>query len=422
MIEPVSCLSVVMPSYNEAATLETVIRRVLVVPVRPGADRRGRRLRRRHGRRSCASIDDPRIRLFVQPINLGQGRRAPPRVRRGDRAVRDRAGRRPRVRPGGVRRPCSARSSRATPTSSTGRASSPATPHRVLYYWHSVGNRFLTTASNMFTNLNLTDMETCYKAFRREVIQSIEIEEDRFGFEPEITAKIAAAGWRIYEVGISYSGRTYSEGKKIGWKDGVRAIYGVVRYSDAWHGVRGCIDHAPDRSIPPAEFDDSDAELSDVLRHARGSRQLRRLDLPADPAVSRRARARDRCRARRADRTAAPRREGHGDGPLQALRRRARAAVRGLPRGRGAAGRRRGARRRGPEVRFRGAHQRARAHRRRRRRARRPPRGAEAGRPALRVRARVRGPVLRVRPAHRPSAALPAQPRSCRPSTGPVSA
>ncbi|MEX2255319.1 MAG: glycosyltransferase family 2 protein [Acidimicrobiia bacterium] len=103
--------------------------------------------------------------------------------------------------------------------------------HRVLYYWHSVGNRLLTELSNMFTNLNLTDMETCFKAFRREVIQSIDIEEDRFGFEPEITAKVAAAGWRIYEVGISYAGRTYAEGKKIGWRDGVRAIFSILRYS-----------------------------------------------------------------------------------------------------------------------------------------------------------------------------------------------
>ena len=96
-------------------------------------------------------------------------------------------------------------------------------PHRVLYFWHSVGNRLLTLLSNMLTNLNLTDMETCYKVFRREVIQSIKLEENRFGFEPEITAKIAKRGLRIYEVGICYSGRTYEEGKKIGWKDGVRA-------------------------------------------------------------------------------------------------------------------------------------------------------------------------------------------------------
>ena len=105
-------------------------------------------------------------------------------------------------------------------------------PHRVLYYWHSVGNRFLTTFSNFFTNLNLTDMETCYKVFTREVIQKIlpTLQQDRFGFEPEITAKIARARLRIYEIGISYSGRTYGEGKKIGWKDGFRAIYCILKY------------------------------------------------------------------------------------------------------------------------------------------------------------------------------------------------
>ena len=104
-------------------------------------------------------------------------------------------------------------------------------PHRVLYFWHSVGNGVLTLLSNMFTNLNLTDMETCYKAFRREIVQSIEIEEDRFGFEPEITAKVAKLGVRVYEVGISYYGRTYAEGKKIGYKDGFRAIYCIFKYN-----------------------------------------------------------------------------------------------------------------------------------------------------------------------------------------------
>lgn len=104
-------------------------------------------------------------------------------------------------------------------------------PHRVVYYWHSLGNKFLTLLSNMFTNINLTDMETCYKMFRREVIQSINIEEERFGFEPEITAKVARGGYRIYEVGISYFGRTYAEGKKIGWRDGFRAIYAIVKYN-----------------------------------------------------------------------------------------------------------------------------------------------------------------------------------------------
>jgi glycosyltransferase involved in cell wall biosynthesis len=102
---------------------------------------------------------------------------------------------------------------------------------RVLYFWHAVGNRILTFASNLFTNLNLTDMEVCYKAFRREVLAKIQIEEDRFGFEPEITAKVARLGCRVYEVGISYSGRTYSEGKKIGWRDGVRALWCILKYN-----------------------------------------------------------------------------------------------------------------------------------------------------------------------------------------------
>jgi len=103
-------------------------------------------------------------------------------------------------------------------------------PHRVLYFWHYVGNRFLTLLSNMMTNLNLTDMETCYKVFRAEVLRKIEIKEKRFGFEPEITAKVARLGCRIYEVGISYTGRTYSEGKKINWKDGFRALYCILKY------------------------------------------------------------------------------------------------------------------------------------------------------------------------------------------------
>ncbi|MEA3297885.1 MAG: glycosyltransferase family 2 protein [candidate division Zixibacteria bacterium] len=104
-------------------------------------------------------------------------------------------------------------------------------PHRVVYFWHYIGNRFLTLLSNMLTNINLTDMETCYKVFRREIIQSINIRENRFGFEPEITAKIARKRVRIYEIGISYYGRTYDEGKKIGWKDGLKAIYCILKYN-----------------------------------------------------------------------------------------------------------------------------------------------------------------------------------------------
>jgi glycosyltransferase involved in cell wall biosynthesis len=105
------------------------------------------------------------------------------------------------------------------------------TPRRVLYFWHTVMNNLLTTLSNMTSGLNLTDMETCYKAFRAEVLRSVTVDEDRFGFEPEITAKIARGNWRVFEVPISYHGRTYEEGKKIGWKDGVRALYVIAKYT-----------------------------------------------------------------------------------------------------------------------------------------------------------------------------------------------
>jgi glycosyltransferase involved in cell wall biosynthesis len=104
-------------------------------------------------------------------------------------------------------------------------------PHRVLYFWHMVGNRFLTLLSNMFTNLNLTDLESCYKAFRAPLVKNLDLREQGFGFEPEITAKLAKTRCRIYEVGISYSGRTYEEGKKVNWKDGFRAIYAILRYN-----------------------------------------------------------------------------------------------------------------------------------------------------------------------------------------------
>jgi glycosyltransferase involved in cell wall biosynthesis len=110
--------------------------------------------------------------------------------------------------------------------------------HRVLYFWHYLGNKALTLLSNAFTNLNLTDMETCYKVFRREVIESLNLQEDRFGFEPEVTARIASLRYRVYEVGISYSGRTYEEGKKIGWKDGVRTLWVVLKYNLFVHGSK----------------------------------------------------------------------------------------------------------------------------------------------------------------------------------------
>jgi glycosyltransferase involved in cell wall biosynthesis len=128
--------------------------------------------------------------------------------------------------------------------------------HRVLYFWHSLGNRVLTLLSNIFTDLNLTDMETCYKVFRREVLQSLNLVEDRFGFEPEVTARLAALRCRIYEVGISYSGRTYEEGKKIGWRDGLRAMWCIVKFRPSRLRARlSAVDqaHRPTGTLVPIE-------------------------------------------------------------------------------------------------------------------------------------------------------------------------
>jgi glycosyltransferase involved in cell wall biosynthesis len=223
------CLSVIVPCFNEQATIAESLRLVLESPwtgeviVVDDCSTDG-------SSEIVEKIDDPRVQLLQQPFNQGKGAA----LRRGF---------------GGATMPYVVVQdadleydprdySALMPPLLEDRADvvfgsrfHSSAPHRVLYYWHSVGNRLLTTLSNMTTNLNLTDMETCYKVFRREVIQSIEVEEDRFGFEPEITAKVANAGWRVYEVGISYQGRTYDEGKKIGWKDGFRALYCIARYS-----------------------------------------------------------------------------------------------------------------------------------------------------------------------------------------------
>ena len=208
------------------------------------------------------SIRDPRVRVFIQPINLGKGAA----LRRG---FREASAPYVIVQDADLEYDPSEYREILAPLLDGvadvvyGSRFLGGRPHRVLYYWHSVGNGLLTTLSNMFTNLNLTDMETCYKAFRREVIQDVQLHEDRFGFEPEITAKLSRKDLRIYEVGISYAGRTYAEGKKIGWRDGVRAFYGIVRYSGLGERLARRPRHLSDDE--PAPFDDADVALADVL-------------------------------------------------------------------------------------------------------------------------------------------------------------
>ncbi len=224
-----ACLSVVMPCFNELATISAVVELVLASPhlaeliiVDDGST---------DGTRDVlAELDDARIRVLLQPHNQGKGaalRRGFSEARAPYVLVQDADLEYDPGEYGDLLAPLI--DDRADVV--YGSRFMGGRPHRVLYFWHSVGNKMLTIASNMVTDLNLTDMETCYKAFRREVLESFVLEEDRFGIEPEITAKVAAGNWRLFEIGISYSGRTYDEGKKIGWKDGVRAIYCIARYS-----------------------------------------------------------------------------------------------------------------------------------------------------------------------------------------------
>jgi glycosyltransferase involved in cell wall biosynthesis len=222
-------LSVVMPCFNEAATIETITAAVLASPLVGelvvvddcSTDQTFNLLK---------TLDDPRVRVLRHEVNQGKGAA----LRTGFAAaslefviVQDAdLEYNPAEYPIVIGPLLDGKADVVYGSRFRG-----GSAQRVLYFWHSVGNRVLTTASNMATNLNLTDMETCYKAFRREVLDMFTIEENRFGVEPEMTAKIGQLGLVVYEVGISYYGRTYADGKKIGWRDGIRAFFCIVAYS-----------------------------------------------------------------------------------------------------------------------------------------------------------------------------------------------
>jgi glycosyltransferase involved in cell wall biosynthesis len=259
-------LSVVIPVYNERATVRQLVNRVLSLSVSfelellcvdDGSTDSSREILQE------LQTQHPEVRIFLQPRNLGKGAA----LRRG---IQEATGEFVVIQDADLEYDPAEYPILLEPLIEGkadvvyGSRFMGGRPHRVLYFWHSVGNWLLTLFSNALTDLNLTDMETCYKAFRREVIQAIPLEENRFGFEPEVTVKIAKRRLRVYEVGISYSGRTYEEGKKIGWKDGVRAFWCILKYS--WKEPRGKATRAT-AALPQSARSEEQANSFETPRH-----------------------------------------------------------------------------------------------------------------------------------------------------------